>query len=169
MYLFWTGAPAADHVRECIGQGVNIRTVRKEDTIADVVIVAGPQLTVGVVWTDDDMTVLGDAQRRLVGQIRRGKVSSGESHWLPLAQFVVSLMAERWDGGGRSLRTHARTHCMVLDKVHRICGAQTEVHISVVLLDSIVIATSKCIRPEDVVHGEAYKTVNIDAIIVRHC
>ena len=168
MYLIWTGAPTADHVWECIRQGVNIRTVRKEDSIADVVVVAGPELTVGVVWTDDDMTVLGDAQRRLVWQIRRGKVSSSESYWLPLAQFVVSLMAERWDGGSRSLRTHARTHRMVLDKVVRICGAQTEVHISVVLKHSIGISASKRIRPEDVIHGEAYKTVNIHAIIVSH-
>ena len=168
MYLGGTGAPAADHVRECVGHGVNIGAVRKEDTIADVMVVAGPQLTVRVVWTDDDMTIFGDTKRRLVGQISRGKVSSGESHWLPLTQFIVSLMAERWDGGGRSLRAQTRGHRVILDKVIRICGAKTEVHINVVFEDGVIIRAGKRICPKDVVHRKAYETINDHAIIVSH-
>ena len=57
---------------------------------------------------------------------------------------------------------------MVLDKVVRICGAQTEVHINVVFEDSVRIAASKRVCPEDIVNRKAYKTVNIHAIIVSH-
>ena len=45
---------------------IGIRVIAEEDTVADIVIIAGPKLTSRVVGTDNDVTILRKADWGLI-------------------------------------------------------------------------------------------------------
>ena len=53
--------PAANNVGESGGAGVAVGAVSKEESVADVVVFAVPDLTLSVVGAVNDVTVPGDA------------------------------------------------------------------------------------------------------------
>ena len=89
-----SGTPAANNVGESVCHSVGIRVVGEEDTVADIMILTGPEFTIGVVWSNDQVAVKSEAHRCLIRKIGSGEVSDGESRGSGLAVAILAILAQ---------------------------------------------------------------------------
>ena len=69
----WTGSPASNNVRELVATNVDILAIN-EGAIADVTV-ASPNVSVLVVWSNDNVTISGDSDVSAVPSLVHGVVT----------------------------------------------------------------------------------------------
>ena len=135
---------------------IGIRVIAEEDTVADIVIIAGPKLTSRVVGTDNDVTILRKADWGLIFYIRTLVLIENPGRLLNLAEIVGDVLAQIWNLRGAALGAVACSQCVVLLNVaRRRCGHAALIHVLHLSLQDILIARCEGVVDYHIVHGEA--------------
>ena len=93
MDLFRAGTPAANIVGEGTRQNVCIATVFKCDAIADIMLIASPELSIFVIGSYDHVAISCDAYRCLE-RIKIGVVCCCILKWV--LSTLTSILTELW-------------------------------------------------------------------------
>ena len=144
--LLGSWSKASQDVWECRGAHIHIVTV-DEGTIADVMLVAAPKLTILVVWSIDHMAIPGDSNDIAIGGgICEGSVD-GELDWIIVAGFFVLAHVGGHRGACISIALLVAwgPHVVVILLGGSGMG-QALIQGDPLILDSIIVTGGKCVE-----------------------